>query len=466
MFHPVLFAIYPILFLFSHNIREVSFGQILIPILLSVAFVCSLWVLLNFLMRDRVRSGLVTTVFALFFFSYGHLFELFKKWGISFTKHEYMIPAAVVTWGVIFFFVKGVKNRKNLEIVTKIFNAAGVALIAVNLFGILSYQFSKHVTPIQDKETSAHGQVESHSLPDIYYIILDEFANLRSVKNIYDYDNSRFADSLADRGFYISKRSKTAYSDTERSIAAALNMNFLGEHEDPFQMIEHNRVVGFLKKKGYTFIHFANYHKSTNRIKGADLYFNFYENNVHACLLGDFYMILLNTTMLRPLYQYFFDKYYSGYSRGAILSTFYHLEKVPGMRFPKFVFAHIMCPHEPFVFGPSGERIDKKYRDDWKTRHVYLGQYLFTCKRALRLIDGLLGKSKTPPIIILQSDHGPRTRKDRGAFFGDEWKWIFNAFYLPGDGRKMLYDSISPVNSFRLIFNHYFNANYDLIKER
>jgi len=417
-------------------------------------------------MKDKVKSGLVATVFALFFFSYGHVFDLIKKWGISFIKHEYMIPAAFVMWGVIFFFVKVIKNRKHLEVVTKIFNTAGVVLIAINLFGILSSQLSKRMIPFQDEEISSHGQIDSHSLPDIYYIILDEFANLRSVKKIYDYDNSRFGDSLAGKGFYISKFSQTAYSSTERSLAASLNMNFLMEDDDPFQMIEHNRVVGFLKKKGYKFIHFANYHKSTKHIKGADLCFNFYENDVHACLLGDFYMILLNTTMLRPLYQYFFDKYYSGYNRGAILSTFYYLEKVPEMRFPKFVFAHIMCPHEPFVFGPSGESINKKYKDDWKTRHVYLGQYLFTCKRALSLIDVLLGKSKNPPIIILQSDHGPRTRKARGAFFGDEWKWIFNAYYLPGDGRKILYDSVSPVNTFRLIFNHYFNTNYDLIKER
>ena len=422
--------------------------------------------LLNFFLRDKVKSGLVATVFALFFFSYGHLFDLIKKWQIPFIKHEYLIPAAFVMWGVIFFFVKGVKNRKTLAVATKIFNTAGVVLIAVNLFGILSSQLSKRMTPFQDEEISSHGQMESHLLPDIYYIILDEFANLRSVKKIYDYDNSRFADSMADRGFYISKFSRTAYSSTERSLAASLNMTFLGEDDDPFQMIEHNRVVDFLKKKGYTFIHFANYHKSTKCIKGVDFYFNFYEKNAHACLLGDFYMILLNTTMLRPLYQYFFDKYYSGYNRGAILSTFSQLEKVPGMRFPKFVFAHIMCPHEPFVFGPSGEKINKKYRDDWKTRHIYLGQYLFTCKRALHLIDVLLGKSKSPPVIILQSDHGPRTRKARGAFFGDEWKWIFNAYYLPADGRKILYDSISPVNTFRLIFNHYFNTHYDLIKER
>jgi hypothetical protein len=417
-------------------------------------------------MRGRTKSGLVTTFFAFFFFSYGHLLDLFGKLGISFAKHEYMIPAALVMWGVIFFFVKAVKNREILGIATKIFNTAGVVLIAINLIGVLSYHFSKHTPRFQDIESSAPGQIAPHSLPDIYYIILDEFASFRSIKKIYGYDNSGFAGSLEERGFYIAKLSKTAYSETERSLAAALNMNFLTGHDDPFRMIEHNRVVGFLKKKGYRFIHFANYHKSTKRIKDADLYFSFYEKNMYAFLLGDFYMTLLNTTMLRPLYKYFFDKYYSGHNRGAVLSTFHKLEKVPGMRSPKFVFAHIMTPHEPFIFGPSGETIDKKYQNDWKNKHIYLGQYLFTCKKVLRLIDVLLEKSKTPPVIILQSDHGPRSRKDKGIFLGDAWEWIFNAFYLPGDGRKILYDSISPVNTFRLIFNHYFHTNYDRLNDR
>ena len=43
---------------------------------------------------------------------------------------------------------------------------------------------------------------------------------------------------------------------------------------------------------------------------------------------------------------------------------------------------------------------------------------------------------------------------------------ILNAYYLPGDGSKKLYPSISPVNTFRVVFSHYFGADLDLLPDR
>jgi hypothetical protein len=40
-----------------------------------------------------------------------------------------------------------------------------------------------------------------------------------------------------------------------------------------------------------------------------------------------------------------------------------------------------------------------------------------------------------------------------------------NAYYLPGEKKDLLYDGISPVNSFRVIFNEYFNENYELLPD-
>ncbi|GAI50318.1 unnamed protein product, partial [marine sediment metagenome] len=40
-----------------------------------------------------------------------------------------------------------------------------------------------------------------------------------------------------------------------------------------------------------------------------------------------------------------------------------------------------------------------------------------------------------------------------------------NAYFLPNDGSHLLYESITPVNSFRIVFNLYFDTNYDLLKD-
>jgi len=56
----------------------------------------------------------------------------------------------------------------------------------------------------------------------------------------------------------------------------------------------------------------------------------------------------------------------------------------------------------------------------------------------------------------LQGDHGPWLQPKEKRF------WILNAYYLPGHNDE-LYSTISPVNTFRLIFDAYFGGKYDIL---
>lgn len=42
---------------------------------------------------------------------------------------------------------------------------------------------------------------------------------------------------------------------------------------------------------------------------------------------------------------------------------------------------------------------------------------------------------------------------------------ILNAYYLPGADPASLYAAISPVNTFRVIFNQYFGGNYPMLED-
>ena len=68
------------------------------------------------------------------------------------------------------------------------------------------------------------------------------------------------------------------------------------------------------------------------------------------------------------------------------------------------------------------------------------------------MIDEILSKSDVAPIIILQGDHG------------NEHK-ILNAYYFPREDYDLLYETISPINSFRIVFNLYFDADYELLED-
>lgn len=116
----------------------------------------------------------------------------------------------------------------------------------------------------------------------------------------------------------------------------------------------------------------------------------------------------------------------------------------------------------------------------WKEKEQYLNQLAFVNKKVEGLIDEILSKSEIPPIILLQGDHGSASTfgdSNSADWDGVDWEHpteimlrermrILNAYYLPGQGSALLYDSITPVNTFRLIFNSYFDSNYQLLDDR
>jgi hypothetical protein len=41
-----------------------------------------------------------------------------------------------------------------------------------------------------------------------------------------------------------------------------------------------------------------------------------------------------------------------------------------------------------------------------------------------------------------------------------------NAYYFPGVQNDVLYNRLTPVNTFRIVFNLYFGAGYDLLPDK
>jgi hypothetical protein len=347
-------------------------------------------------------------------------------------------------------------------------------------------------TPSETSEAAADSLAKLSTLPDIYFIILDEYAHPDTMLEWYDYDNSEFISSLEDKGFFIASESRTRTPNTHQILAQILNMEYLTwawhweetasqwtktplpqievdlPTEEAYQMIVGNSVVDFLRTEVYSYIYFGSWFEFDRYQQGikdtADLYFNYYEYD-SSSLVTEFVHILWNTTMLRPFYHYIAGGQYESYNRRGVLGTLDHLKGVPGIESPKFVFVHFECPHSPYVFGPNGESIAPANWTNYKDRQFYLGQYIFISREIEKVIDVLLKESETPPIIIVQSDHGQRPHHPNIAIGGDEWEKILNVMYLPGMDYSEISDSISPVNTFRLIFNQYFGTDYPLLED-
>ncbi len=141
------------------------------------------------------------------------------------------------------------------------------------------------------------------------------------------------------------------------------------------------------------------------------------------------------------------------------------LPDIPAIAGPKFTFVQIFIPHLPYVFGPDGEIMtDPGYYDNslgypanvTYEKKGYINQVQFIDKRILPVLQTIIKNSKNPPIIILMGDHGLN---------GNNRRTNLLAYYLPGKGSAKLYPTISLVNSFRLIFDEYFEANYPLLPD-
>jgi len=76
VYHPFLFSIFPILFLFSHNIAEVSLHEAMMPLAIALIVPIVLYALILCILKDPDKTGMIVTFFALVFFSYGHIFNI------------------------------------------------------------------------------------------------------------------------------------------------------------------------------------------------------------------------------------------------------------------------------------------------------------------------------------------------------------------------------------------------------
>jgi len=451
---------------------------------IATGFAVLFFALLTLILRDKARAGLLVSLFVLLFFSYGHFSEAME--GFHFATGEFTIgPDGVLlpAWAIL--LVLGayylIRTRRNLHTVTNFLNIAAASLVVISLVPIASYETTKTSWP----GNRDAGNVEANpvdlekvdTFPDIYYIILDAYASANTLKEIWDYDNREFIDYLTEKGFYIASESRSNYSVTFLSLASSLNMEYVNYLRDvlgveskdrriPYQMIQDSRVMRFLKSKGYKFVHFQSGWGPTDRNNYADW-------DVQCGRSNEFMMVLVRTTILKPLAHY--SNPVADDRRARVLCTFSTLAEVQHrVEGPRFVFAHILVPHAPWLFGPNGEPVDSELRmDKWRYEQGYLDQLTFVNKKVKALVEKILSEAETLPIIILQADHGPRGRvRKRGQPSERQLSrlngrvGILNAYYLPDTGKDLLYDSITPVNTFRLILNRYFGTSYDLLEDK
>jgi hypothetical protein len=477
--HPFILAVYPIIFLLSNNIEETNLSIVIYPVLITIVSSGVVLLLSALLKVSLQKTGILLSVFWVIFFFHGHVYDLVVNMsigGFNIGRNRYLLLLWLLWFATVSVLI--FRSKMNFYNLTKILNVIGFVLLFMPLVSIGYYTVTQDQNSINDTTselgTGDSDTDESHIKPDIYYIVLDAYGREDILQENFGYDNSNFINYLTENGFFIGSNSFANYPRTPYSLASSLNMDYLNDLEsydfnNLYEIIQENRAVKFLKNRGYTFINFDSGWGPTADMKDADIQFR---NTV----FNDFYNVLFQSTVLAV-----FSGKLLGVQYDRVLFTFNNLNNLLESEKPKFVFAHIMCPHPPFVFERDGTPTPYKQflmdGDIWEQNEAYINQLVYVSNLVKDLVQKLQNKSGNPPIIIFQSDHGPSFSKmpsnpvtewhdTNGRNYLKEKMSILNAYYFPPGSQAVLYDSISPVNTFRTIFNEYHNANFEILEDR
>jgi hypothetical protein len=493
--HPLLFAIVPIVSLAAHNAQEINpLAGTRALVLLMIGTLIVLFTLQRWI-PDKQRCAMLCSVFLLLFFSYGHVyyglvtqssFNIFSRLGLI-GNHWLLAGVWILLFAII---VVGIlHSRWNWASVGRLMTVVALASLFLPLVQLIRFEFMRtRPWPMPLSIEASPAEAIADSRPDIYYIILDGYGRADVLDELYAFDNQPFLDFLTAQGFFVADQSQSNYVQTSLSLASSLNMEYLDTllstsdaGANPrlalMRMIRSNLVCDFLEKQGYQIVAFETGYRPTG-LDYADRFFSAPRGAVNP-LEG----LLLETSAL-PAVQALTSKlglptYYPGYQSHRDLVNFL-LESIPetvDLPGPKFIFAHIVIPHPPFIFGPDGGEIAHDFRFNFMDGDAYPGtreayrtgyrdQLAYLNSRLEDLIRSILANSAQPPIIILQGDHGPGMQLDYESAANtnmQERTRIFNVYLLPGFPADQFLPAITPVNSFRLIFRYYFGADLSLL---
>jgi hypothetical protein len=477
-------------------------------LVLSIGFFSLLLFGFRVVLRDWEKAGFLSSLLSVLFYSFGHIAIALENWlhhrGIGFN-----VSVLAWTWLLVFIMLSFLIVQFRLPAkTTQLLNIISGILLVFSLSAIISFgdvnsDLNPHDEGILSQlrgETEAEASllhVPSSELPDIYYIIFDGYVRSDYLKELYSYDNSSFINALEQRGFYIVSSSHSNYLNTNYSLNTSLNLMYFHEFPDRiFNKAKYNLltnyVVNFLQEYEYQIVVFDSGTGDTNN-QDTDIFITpETTNSEERSTINAFEQFFLRTTMG----LLFFNDQSLGNNlekpkglvrsnvnhelsigRSRISYALTHLPDYSSKEGHYYLFSHIYLPHIPFLYGPDGEELSyhenlNLYWYDVEPENYieyYTYQIDYLNHAVLDTIDMILTNSNKPVVIVLQSDHGDEKFLDwdapttQGVSVRSA---ILNAIYYSDQVYDEFYPTMTPVNTFRVVFNHWFGTQYPLLFDK
>lgn len=480
-FYPLVFAVYPVVLLWSNNASDVQPVAFFTSLLVVLAVAALGYGLARLILRDVHRAALATTWTALMFFLYGAVYSRYAAWyergGNTFdglSRNPALVWVTILLVGLVLV----VWQARRLKGMTAYLNLLGLLLVFVAaVTGAFGFFSAAGAAPTATRVAAAPGEVRGPK-PDIYLIILDAYVRPDVYRKVFGRDISGFVESLEEMGFYVAPQARSNYASTSLSISSMLNFTYLDdisakmdpESEDLAPLVRLLRrpaAADMLREYGYEFVAFSSGCAITE-MRSADVFLE--PDNK----LSEFQNVLINHTPLPIALRRLGLR--SALHRERLEMQFESLPDVAGNRNPRFVFSHVVCPHPPFVLGPgnaaeASESLNFDLAEGMEPateaerrhyRKAYAEQLEHLNEMVLDAVRGILKKSRQSPIIVITGDHGSGLNRDSM----EERFSILYAVHFPDAGPQPVPEDITPINTFPIIFNRYLGADMPLLENR
>jgi hypothetical protein len=347
--------------------------------------------------------------------------------------------------------------------------------------------------------------------PNVYYLLFDRYANADTLAKAYNYNNDDLLNFLGDQGFVTRDEAYANYPFTMQSTSSTLGMTYFqnlnqrfsydaGKFQTAFPYratLDNPPVVQALKQNGYTYNQVSSWWDFTrNNIQADNQPTKAFRLRIFGMTLWmtDLQRDIVNKSILSP-----FLKKGVTVNKHAIVK--YDLDTAPRDNFeqqmaalkniaansrtqktPQFTFAHVLVPHDPYIFGPDGS--DPAYdgdRDDGGADETvkYTNQLTYLNMRMKDLIANIRAHDPNAAIVI-QADEGPYPKQFRGTLTPGHYYnpvnlplqqmqqkfGVLASYYLPGmDAQTVTEQATSSVDIFRVILNNYLGYSMPLLPD-
>jgi hypothetical protein len=492
----VLLAAASVMVLMARNLHQATFAGVA-PTLAAAAVFALLVHALTALLRRRTdaASAVITCIWVGGSLFYLDLFDRLNLWLEGGYSSVRTLPFAAAAMVLLSLAVH--RLRFAWDAVHIVLSVIALVLVANPLWQAAAHEWrhgadralydagqAVEAMPEISPSPTAAASGDGARPPDIYHLVFDRYGSAPILERHYGITEP-IGPFLEERGFFVTPESYANYQKTSHSLASTFHMDYLdlfaddpdikgGSLQPLFEMLDDHRVGRFLRLRDYRLIQFGSWWGGTYHASIA------HENHPHG--FDEFDMLYLRRTILLPIFHALPETPFTmrlNWDNGQCQRVARQVEEIkaiaaePDHR-PVYVMAHFLVPHGPYVFAPDGRCLTQVEATERGLFQGYVDQIAYADRIIEDLVLALQAPDRPPPVILVQADEGPFPA---GRDYGIPWHesppeelriklGIINAYFFPDGDYRQLYPEISPVNSYRALFNTYFGTSFPLLPDR